>query len=48
MLEVVTFVEDWFSVQIKDDDIVPSNFATVAALVRLLAAKGALTERMAS
>jgi acyl carrier protein len=48
MLEVVTFVEDSFCIQIKDADIVPANFATVAALVRLLAAKGALAERIAS
>jgi acyl carrier protein len=43
LLEVATFVEDSFCVQITDDDIVPANFGTVADLVRLLRDKGALT-----
>jgi acyl carrier protein len=43
LLELATFVEDTFGVQIQDDEIVPENFATVADVVRVLRDKGALT-----
>jgi hypothetical protein len=42
LLELASFVEDSFGVQIEDDEIVPENFGTVADLVRLLCDKGAL------
>jgi acyl carrier protein len=42
LMELVTFVEDEFSVLIEDDEIVPENFATVADIVRLLRSKDAL------
>lgn len=42
LLELATFVEDDFGVQIEDEEIVPEHFATVADLVRLLRDKGAL------
>ena len=43
LLEVATFVENAFSVQIQDNEFRPENFATIADLVRLLRDKGALT-----
>jgi acyl carrier protein len=43
LLELATFIEDEFAVQIQDEDIVPENFATVADVVRLLRDKGALS-----
>lgn len=43
LLELVTYVEDAFAVELQDDEIVPENFATVDAIVRLLLAKGAVT-----
>ncbi len=43
LLELASFVEDAFGVQIQDDEIVPENFATVADVVRVLQGKGALT-----
>lgn len=48
LLELATFVEDDFGVQIQDEDIVPENFGTVADVVRLLGEKGALTASAAS
>ncbi|MGH2878667.1 MAG: phosphopantetheine-binding protein [Solirubrobacteraceae bacterium] len=36
LLELATFVEDDFGVQIEDHEIVPENFTTVADLVRLI------------
>jgi acyl carrier protein len=41
-MELVTFVEDEFSVLIQDDEIVPENFATVTDIVGLLRSKGAV------
>ncbi len=43
LLELATFVEDEFGVQIRDEDIVPQNFATVADLVALVRDRGGLT-----
>jgi len=43
LLELASFVEDAFGVQIQDEEIVWENFATLADLVRLLRDKGALT-----
>jgi acyl carrier protein len=42
LMELAAFIEDAFGVQIKDDEILPENFATVADVVRLLRGKGAL------
>jgi acyl carrier protein len=42
LLELVTFVEDAFDVQIQDDEFVVENFATIADVVRLLRGKGVL------
>jgi acyl carrier protein len=41
LLELATFVEDTFGVQIQDDELVPENFATVADIVRVLQDKDA-------
>jgi len=43
LLELAAFTEDTFGVQIRDDEFIPENFATVADVVRLLDGKGALT-----
>ena len=43
LLELATFVEDAFMVAFQDDEIVPENFATVAAVVGILQLKGAVT-----
>jgi acyl carrier protein len=43
LMELASFVEDAFDVQIQDDELVPENFATVPDLVRLLDEKGVLT-----
>jgi acyl carrier protein len=42
LMELASFVEDSFGVQIQDDELVPENFATVHDLVRLLDEKGAV------
>lgn len=47
LLELATFVEDTFGVQIQDDEIIPENFATVADVVGVLRVKGALPEATA-
>lgn len=43
LLELASFVEDTFSVQIQDEEIARENFSTIADVVRLLRDKGALT-----
>ncbi|MGH2865256.1 MAG: acyl carrier protein [Solirubrobacteraceae bacterium] len=48
LLELATFIEDDFGVQIEDAEIVPENFATVADLVALLREKAALAAPSAS
>jgi acyl carrier protein len=48
LLELATFVEDDFGVQIEDSEIVAENFATVADLVALLRDKAALATPAAS
>lgn len=48
LLEVATFVENAFSVQIQDDEFRLENFATIDDLVRLLHNKGALTASLAT
>jgi acyl carrier protein len=42
LLELATFVEDTFAVEIQDEEIVPENFATVADIVRVLQDKDAV------
>lgn len=42
LMELAAFTEDTFDVQIRDDELIPENFATVADVVRLLDGKGAL------
>jgi acyl carrier protein len=44
LMELASFLEDSFGVQIRDDEIVPENFATVAAVVKILRDKGAIAE----
>ena len=41
VLEIVSFVEDAFSVVVDDEDIVPDNFRSVRAMTRFVAAKRA-------
>lgn len=39
VLRLVVFVEERYALTIDDDDLVPENFATVAALANLLRSK---------
>jgi acyl carrier protein len=39
VLELVTFVEDAYGVQVADDDIVPGNFDSIDALAAFVARK---------
>lgn len=48
LLELATFVENDFGVQIEDEEIVAENFATVADLVALVHDKAALAAPLAS
>lgn len=48
LLELATFVENEFGIQIEDEEIVAENFATVADLVALVLDKAALAEPSAS
>jgi acyl carrier protein len=48
LLELATFTEDEFDVQIRDEDIVPENFATVADVVALLRERGAFAASIAT
>jgi acyl carrier protein len=48
LLELATFIENDFGVEIEDHEIVPENFATVADLVALLRKKAALAAPSAS
>jgi acyl carrier protein len=40
VLELVLFVEDTFGIEVDDDDVVPANFDSVAALAAYVARKG--------
>ena len=39
VLEVVAFVEETFKVKVKDQDLVPENFETIARLSRYVRAQ---------
>jgi acyl carrier protein len=39
IFELVTFLEGRFDIIIDDEELVPDNFASVAAIARLVAAK---------
>ncbi len=39
VLEVVAFVEETFKVKVKDQDLVPDNFETIARLARYVRAQ---------
>ncbi len=41
VLEVVAFVEETFKVKVKDQDLVPENFETIARLARYVRAQTA-------
>ncbi len=41
ILDVVSFFEDEFKVRLEDEELVPENFDTVAALARLVESKRA-------
>jgi acyl carrier protein len=43
MLELISFVESEFNVQIDDDELVPENLDSVSNLVAFLARKGVST-----
>jgi acyl carrier protein len=36
IFETIAFLEDQFGIEVKDDDLVPENFATVEAIARLV------------
>ncbi len=40
LLRLVAWLEETFGVEIADEEVVPSNFGTIADIERLLAAKG--------
>lgn len=40
LLRLVAWLEETFGVEIADEEVVPANFGTIAAIERLLAAKG--------
>ncbi len=42
MLEVVGFVEEHFSVQVAEEELIPENFETIARIVAYLDGKRAL------
>ena len=39
ILDLVTFLEDTFSVKVDDEELNPENFESIAALVRFVEAK---------
>jgi acyl carrier protein len=41
VLELVTFVEDTFAIAVADDDMVPANFDSLAAIAAFVARKQA-------
>jgi acyl carrier protein len=43
VMEMISFVEDAFSVVVEDEDIVPANFRSVSAMTTFVAAKQAST-----
>jgi acyl carrier protein len=43
ILEIISFVEDTFSVVVEDEDILPDNFCSVRAMAGFVAAKQSST-----
>ena len=39
MFEILSFVESEFSVEIANDELIPSNFGTIDDIARLIASK---------
>ena len=42
IFETIAFLEDQFGIEVKDDDLVPENFATIAAIARLVSSNLAM------
>ena len=40
MLDLVSFLEQGFQIQVDEDDLTPENFETIEAMVRYLRARG--------
>ena len=40
MLDLVSFLEQSFQIQVDEDDLTPENFETIEAMVRYLRARG--------
>ena len=36
IFETISFLEDQFGIEVQDDDLVPENFETIAAIARLV------------
>ena len=36
IFETIAFLEDQFGIEVQDDDLVPENFQTIAAIARLV------------
>jgi acyl carrier protein len=36
IFEMITYLEDQFGIEVQDDDLVPENFQTIAAIARLV------------
>jgi acyl carrier protein len=39
IFEMITFLEDDFGIVVEDDDLVPENFETIAAIAHLVAVR---------
>jgi acyl carrier protein len=39
LLNIVTFLESSFGIEVADEDLVPDNFATIATIARFVEAK---------
>jgi acyl carrier protein len=37
IFETIAYLEDEFGIEVQDDDLIPENFATIAAIARLVA-----------
>ena len=44
ILEIVAFIEQTFSIRVEDDDLVPENFGTIAAITAFVERKLARPE----
>jgi len=44
--KLLIFIEDQISIQIMDEDIIPENFETIEAIVRLIESKMPLSSEM--